>query len=110
MKRYVAGLVAALTLVGASCAAAATCPKVDTFKQNAGNYGGFEYTATTADGQKWTGEDPHAAESDLKTLVFKRVTLLAKDPYVACEYEGGDKAGVRMTPDPAKAVSATGDA
>ncbi|MGH1510825.1 hypothetical protein [Ralstonia solanacearum] len=62
IRKSLAGAIFMAALTGNACAAVISCPSVSDIKQVPGEYGGFAYTATLPNGQKWTGENPMADE------------------------------------------------
>lgn len=113
MKQVVTGMSIAVlfALTGYAHATSTACPEVASIKQSPGEYGGFDYKVTTADGKKWTGENPMAGEKDLNTLKFKGAYIVSGKEFVACDYEGEGEAAVRMTLEIGKStVRGTGSA
>lgn len=82
---------AVAVLVMSGQALAATCPATGDIEQRANSSGGFLYAAKG----NWRGENPMAAEGDLKT--FKFVNAKITSDSVICRYEGGTAAFLSMS-------------
>ncbi|VVP69368.1 hypothetical protein PS914_00791 [Pseudomonas fluorescens] len=112
-KVFSAGLLSLFALAGTVYAADEMCPQVSNIMaQSISPERGFTYTANAIRGG-WKGENPGATESYLDKVQFTsaaiRQTTDNGNPvyFVACDYEGEGKAGVRMSqrfPTPAKPV------
>ncbi|MDY7563252.1 DUF3757 domain-containing protein [Pseudomonas sp. 10B1] len=98
-KKISAGVITMMVLMGNAHAVTTSCPAVSDIKQTAEGQG-FTYTATAPNGQKWTGENPMADESDLQNVTFKMAAIRSTSSsgdFVACDYEGKKNEAVRMT-------------
>ncbi|WP_230626679.1 DUF3757 domain-containing protein, partial [Ralstonia solanacearum] len=96
IRKSLAGAIFMAALTGNACAAVISCPSVSDIKQVPGEYGGFAYTATLPNGQKWTGENPMADEADLGRVVFQEAYIVNAKNFVACDYVGKKASGMRM--------------
>ncbi|KPC23625.1 Transmembrane protein [Pseudomonas syringae pv. cilantro] len=98
LKSISASLVIMAALMGNAYAAINGCPAVTEITQSPeGN--GYLYKAAGPGGQAWGGENPMTDEVDLEKLKFTvaAVRSNAKGEYfVACDYEGLKKDGVRL--------------
>lgn len=102
-KIFAAGLLSLFALAGTAQAAENVCPSVSNIMaQSITPERGFTYAANSIRGG-WKGENPGATESYLDKVKFTsaaiRQTTDNGNPvyFVACDYEGEGKAGVRMT-------------
>jgi hypothetical protein len=102
-KMFAAGLLSLFALAGTARAAEDECPAVgNIMAQSITPQRGFTYAANSIRGG-WKGENPGATESYLNKVKFTsaaiRQTTDNGNPvyFVACDYEGEGKAGVRLT-------------
>lgn len=112
-KVVAAGMLSLFAVTGTGYAADEMCPQVSNIMaQSISPERGFTYAANAIRGG-WKGENPGATESYLDKVQFTsaaiRQTTDNGNPvyFVACDYEGEGKAGVRMSqrfPTPAKPV------
>lgn len=94
-----AGIITMIALMGNAYAATTACPAVSDIKQT------IMYTAAAPNGQQWTGEDPRVDDTVLKNVTFKMATIRTvtekttgkTKTFVACDYEGKNDEGVRMS-------------
>ncbi|PMV17971.1 MULTISPECIES: DUF3757 domain-containing protein [unclassified Pseudomonas] len=94
IKKVSAGIIAMLAVVGNAYATTMTCPAVASISQTKEG-SGYAYVASAPDAKRWVGENPMAADDDLKKVHFKMASI--QKEFVACDYEGKDDAAVRMS-------------
>ena len=109
LTKMSAGIITMMALMGNAYAASTACPAVSDIKQTVGhNERGVEttfYTAKAPYGQEWKGENEEAKESDLENVTFKMATIRTitekttgkPKTFVACDYEGKNDEGVRLS-------------
>ncbi|URL59055.1 DUF3757 domain-containing protein [Luteibacter flocculans] len=94
-KRSVSiALVVALGLAGQAAAADLVCPAPNRITESEGSYG-WDYTAKVG-ADTWEGSNPEGKSGDAKTFKLTEVTLRS-GTFVACDYAGDGKAGVRLS-------------
>ncbi|WP_205017964.1 DUF3757 domain-containing protein [Pseudomonas arsenicoxydans] len=108
-KKFSAGVVVMMALM-ANAYAGNACPTVGAIQQTAMKDGGFVYTAAASKGLQWTGENPVAAKEDLKAVAFEEAYVVNAKNFVACDYVGPKREGMRMTLKSADAVKPVGTA
>lgn len=94
-----AGIITMMALMGNAYAATTACPAVSDIKQT------IMYTAAAPNGQQWMGEDPRVDDTVLKNVTFKMATIRTitekttgkTKTFVACDYEGKNDEGVRLS-------------
>lgn len=94
-QKISAGVIVMMALM-ANAYASNACPMVSKIQQKASEHGGFVYTAPAGNGLQWTGENPMADETDLKNVAFKEAYVVNAKNFVACDYVGSKREGVRM--------------
>ncbi|WP_213940355.1 DUF3757 domain-containing protein [Pseudomonas sp. dw_612] len=109
IKKISAGVVVMMAMM-ANAYADNACPGVDAIQQTAIEGGGFVYTASAAKGLQWTGENPMAEKNDLKAVAFKEAYVVNAKNFVACDYVGSKREGVRMALKTVDAVTPVGTA
>ncbi|WP_134178048.1 DUF3757 domain-containing protein [Pseudomonas helmanticensis] len=92
-KLSIGGLCALAALFGSFSVSAANCPDLSqviyTKRGDGANY--------TSRDQAWTGENPNDSTDYTKDAGFHSVTIKSDSNFVACSYEGKDRAGIRLT-------------
>lgn len=99
LTKMSAGIITMMALMGNAYAATTACPAVSDIKQT------IMYTAAAPNGQQWMGEDPRVDDTVLKNVTFKMAairTITEKTTgktktFVACDYEGKNDEGVRLS-------------
>ena len=101
LKRVV-WLFAIIAVSGQAYAQTSSCPKPADIKHSRMDIGGFSYVADGPLDQKWTGQNEHAEEANMESLVFKEASYKARDDgvnsmsSVFCDYHGSGSFAVRL--------------
>ncbi|WP_123588997.1 DUF3757 domain-containing protein [Pseudomonas fluorescens] len=92
-KLYIGGLCALAALFGSFSVSAANCPDLSQVIYTKKGDGAI-YTSKD---QAWRGENPNDSTDYTKDAGFHSVTIKSDKTFVACSYEGKDRAGIRLT-------------